>query len=162
MRSRLTPLVTLGYRFAHALYERFWRVVPLTTVGVKVIATDPGGRVALVRTRYQSFWSLPGGGVHHRETPEHAASRELREETGIRIDPDTLAFAGFLSNFSEGKSDYIAVYVAPISTGVTPSPGIEIADTGWFDPDALPEGASPATRRRIAGWREGRIMTGTW
>lgn len=162
MRSRLSGLVTLWYRLTYPVYARFWRIVPLTTVGVKVIAVDPDGRVLLVTTRYQRLWTLPGGGAHRRETPEHAAARELREETGLRIEPEALEFVGLLSNFSEGKSDYIAMYIARIPAGSGLSPGIEIAKAGWFAPEALPEDASPATTRRLAEWRDGRLLTGLW
>lgn len=32
-------------------------------------------------------WSLPGGGIHGGEEPAAGASRELREETGLQLDP---------------------------------------------------------------------------
>ncbi|HWV24724.1 MAG TPA: NUDIX domain-containing protein [Thermomicrobiales bacterium] len=162
MRSRISSLVTLWYRLTHPVYLRFWRWFQPVTVGVKIIAVDPADRVLLVKTRYQKWWSLPGGGVHRRETPEAAAVRELREETGIRIVPEDVSLAGLLTNVNEGKSDYIAVFAASVSGDTTSSPGIEIAETGWFPLDALPGDSSPATRCRLAEWREGRIMTGWW
>lgn len=162
MRSYLSPLVTIWYRLTHPVYLRLWRWRGPTTVGVKVIVTDPEGRVLLVKTRYQRMWTLPGGGVHRRETPEDAAARELREETGVRIASEELIFAGLLSNFAEGKSDYIAVYAAAVPAETALAPGIEIAAARFLDQDALPENASPATRRRVASWRDGQLMTGMW
>ena len=39
---------------------------------------------------YKRPWRLPGGGVHENELPLMAASRELKEEVGIEIQPDKL------------------------------------------------------------------------
>lgn len=51
------------------------------------------GRLVVVKSDYKTHWSLPGGLVDPGETPLDAAYREVREEIGISLPPDTLAFA---------------------------------------------------------------------
>jgi 8-oxo-dGTP pyrophosphatase MutT (NUDIX family) len=38
----------------------------------------------------QRWWFTPGGGLDEGETPAQGAARELREETGLRVDPAEL------------------------------------------------------------------------
>src|SRR6478609_1487165 len=60
-------------------------------------------QVLLVRRRYEpyeSYWALPGGGLHPDETLEQAAERELREETGVSD-----VFMEQLATFSEQDRD---------------------------------------------------------
>jgi G:T/U-mismatch repair DNA glycosylase/ADP-ribose pyrophosphatase YjhB (NUDIX family) len=53
--------------------------------GARALVFDPAGRVLLVRFDFpqKTVWALPGGGVESGETPEQAASREVREEAGF-------------------------------------------------------------------------------
>jgi ADP-ribose pyrophosphatase YjhB (NUDIX family) len=48
------------------------------------------GRVLLGRRAFEparGLWDLPGGFLHEGELPEDALRRELREETGLEIEP---------------------------------------------------------------------------
>ena len=59
---------------------------------VRVVLTDGGGRVLLfhVLTPDQApdgWWELPGGGLGPGESYLEAAIREIREETGLLLDP---------------------------------------------------------------------------
>jgi 8-oxo-dGTP pyrophosphatase MutT (NUDIX family) len=54
----------------------------------RVILADGADRLLLFQS--EGFWFTPGGGVEPGETIEQAATRELWEETGLRIGPDQL------------------------------------------------------------------------
>ena len=59
----------------------------------RLLIIEPAGRVLLFRFVFkkgalagEDYWATPGGGVEEGETFEQAAVRELREETGIRVE----------------------------------------------------------------------------
>jgi 8-oxo-dGTP pyrophosphatase MutT (NUDIX family) len=59
---------------------------------VRVVLTDAGGRVLLFHVMTpdeapDGWWELPGGGIDAGESYLEAAVREIREETGLVLDP---------------------------------------------------------------------------
>lgn len=60
---------------------------PLTGAGGVVVRAAAGGYVVLVgRRRENGEWRLPKGKIDPGESPEAAAVREIREETGVEAD----------------------------------------------------------------------------
>jgi 8-oxo-dGTP diphosphatase len=56
------------------------------SLAVDCVVFDPHGRLLLIRRKnppFQGQYALPGGYVDYGEMTEHAAARELAEETGL-------------------------------------------------------------------------------
>ncbi len=133
-----------------------WRIASPRTIGVRALLLDRDGRVALVRHTYADHWYLPGGGVKSGESIAAALMRELAEEVAI-ADPVIERVLGVYHSRREGKDDHIVIFVVrTAASGILDRADLrEIEQAGWFPLDDLPEATSPATRRRIAEYRQG-------
>lgn len=153
-RTRIEP-------FTRPLFFAFSRATRGMTLGVRVVATDAEGRVLLVKHTYLAGWWLPGGGVDRGETTQDAAVRELREETGLTASvPARLISVHSNERFFRG--DHVLVYgVDAYEVGERTSHG-EIAEIGWFSPQALPEDAHRSTRERLAEIFGARTASHQW
>jgi 8-oxo-dGTP pyrophosphatase MutT (NUDIX family) len=128
------------------LYFRFARGV---TLGVRAAVLDDRGRVFLIRHTYVNGWHMPGGGVEVGETALDALARELEEEACIRV-TGTPVLHGAFFNAGLGNRDHVLVYaVREFTLTDEKRPDREIAEAGFFPLDALPEGTTGATRRRL-------------
>ncbi len=153
--SRATWLVARLLHTAHGLAR------PLT-LGVRAVVIDRDDRVLLVRHGYTPGWHLPGGGVEAGETARQALDRELDEEAGVALDEEPLLHGVFFNTFAT-KRDHVLVYVArAFRRKAAPAPTFEIRETGFFPRDALPGGATRATRDRIAELFAGAPKSDRW
>lgn len=59
-----------------------------------VVVTDTTGRYAVAWSPRRQEWGIPGGWREDGESVAEAAVREVREETGLRLEPDDLACCG--------------------------------------------------------------------
>ena len=144
----MTPWRVRVEPFTRPLFFAVSRLTRGMTLGVRVVARDRAGRIMLVRHTYLDGWWLPGGGVDRGETVQDAAVRELREETGL-IASGPPRLLSVHSNHRFFPNDHVVVFaVDAFEVGERTSHG-EISDAEWFAPDALPEGVTAATQRRL-------------
>lgn len=141
LRQKLSPLLT-------PLFRTYWRLSRPVTLGARVLALNGEGAVLLVRHSYSPGWHLPGGGVERLETAEAAARRELAEEGGVMAH-GPLALFGFYANHANYKNDHVAVFLTRAVTPCPPENAGEIAERGFFAFDALPDGVTSGTHRRL-------------
>lgn len=142
---------------------RYWTSLRTSSIqGVRVIVVKDRSVVLVTHWYAPWTWTLPGGGVNKNETPEAAAAREVKEETGF----DVKSLAGEIGKYKGtwGRGDMVVVYYTGDFEGsLALTPNIEIMGRSWFDIDNLPEELSPANRRRIEAYRDGvRGEVGKW
>ena len=132
-------------------------------VGAEAAIFDDGGRILLVRRSDDGLWCLPCGWVEPNESPEEAAVREAREETGLEIQARQLV--GVFTrkpNVGYGPHTAIAVVYLCDVVGGTPQPrSHEVLEVrhwriedvpGWHElHQRYAEAAHSAWRARQAG-----------
>jgi 8-oxo-dGTP pyrophosphatase MutT (NUDIX family) len=145
MKAIRTVFLRTVYRVGYRVLRVYWRVAHPEKRGVKFLITR-GGEVLLVRHTYgrQPGWEVPGGGVRRREEPAEAVRREAREELGVDI--GDWRFLGDLFERIDGKRDRLWCFSSELGDREIVVEEAEIAETGWFAPDALP----PNVHRYVA------------
>jgi 8-oxo-dGTP pyrophosphatase MutT (NUDIX family) len=152
----------LGERWLRSLLHVYFRFARGMTLGVRALVIDAEGRVFLLRHTYVSGWQFPGGGVEPGETIGEALARELFEEGNIEIlEPPSLR--GIYFNARASRRDHVAFFVLrSFRQKSAPRPNSEIAATGFFALEALPEDTTAATRARIAEVLFGAAPSDRW
>ena len=131
-------------------------------IGARLVLVAEG-RFLLIRHTYMPGWHFPGGGVEPGETAAEAAAREGLEETGYAAEGVLRLHGLFLNASPATNRDHVAVYVATSFRQVREfRRDAEIAELGWFAPDALPDGVEAGTARRIAEVSSGATPGERW
>ena len=95
-----------------------------------------------------------GGGVDAKESLETAAVRELKEEVGL-TPASPPQFLGIFFSHRFGKSDHVGLFQVDVA-GEAVIDAFEIKEARFFPLDALPEGASPVTKKQAVVLRNCR------
>jgi 8-oxo-dGTP diphosphatase len=101
---------------------------------VGAVIHDSQGRLLLIKRGHEpgaGLWSLPGGRIEPGETDAEALVREMREETGLEVEPGRLIGA-VRRPAQDGDVLDIRDYAASVIGG-TLTPGDDAADARWVD-----------------------------
>jgi 8-oxo-dGTP pyrophosphatase MutT (NUDIX family) len=135
---------------AIALYNRAFHP-RVRGAGVFVRVED---RTLLVRSTYQSWWSLPSGRLDRGEEPIEAAARELREEANLSVAPAALTHLGDLELEHNNIHDHVSFFELRCEREpAVACDGVEIAELRWANEEEL---RSLKLWPPLAAWRAKR------
>lgn len=149
---------------AHIAYLR-QRAGPvlLLAPAAAAILRDDAGHVLLIHRSDTGAWSLPGGMMEPGERIEDCLLREVREETGLEVEP--LRLVGLYSDPAHAHVTYpngdevqfvSAAFECRVVGGHPCADGDESLEVAYFAPDALPQALLAAHRVRIEDALAGR------
>jgi len=114
---------------------------------------EDSGKILLILRKHApraGLWSLPVGFLHFGETAEQCAAREVREETGLHVEP--VALIGSYSDIvDEQRSRVVSIYRGRIVAGELRA-GDDAEEVRWFSMQFLPELAFPSAQSAITQW----------
>lgn len=145
------------------MFQSWFRLTRPMTLGVRACVYREDGRVALVKHTYTPGWYFPGGGVERAETAAFALERELVEEVGVKI-TGMPSLVGVFSNHRVFPNDHVLFYALAAGewTACEATSRGEIEAVCWVKPDAAPEDATPATRRRLLEISSAKARSDIW
>jgi ADP-ribose pyrophosphatase YjhB (NUDIX family) len=120
-----------------AIFLAQWLTRRLTLGAVAVMVREE--EILLVRSRYRTGWHLPGGFIEPPESVEDGIRREVREETGYRLESAKLV--GVIGGRRKWAlvGGYTVVFLSSdFSVESERQPDWEIAEARWFDRRSLP------------------------
>ena len=104
------------------------------------------GRIAMVHSRKYDYYAFPGGGIDRDESGKDALIREVREETGLEVIPDSIKEYGLIVRKEKGAIDDLFIqenyyYLCDVSDHMHQQElsGYEIDEDYelcWMDPEA--------------------------
>lgn len=117
---------------------------PTLTVDCVVFGVDEEGLKLLLIQRghdpYKDCWALPGGFVEIDETTDHAALRELQEETGTRdIYLEQLYTFSAVDRDPRQRVVSVAYYALVKPSDLRVQAGSDAQDVRWFNARELPQ-----------------------
>lgn len=142
----------------------FWLSWPLLFVYLRIgsrtrVLVVCGEKVLVVRSWHGSGkWSLPGGGLHRGEDPKVGAVRELREETGLVVEPAVLKHLISGTQNTRGlKYDYDCFSVVIDKEQPLRPQMFEVAEAAWKSVSELNvDNAGNDTMLYLSTWLRGR------
>jgi ADP-ribose pyrophosphatase YjhB (NUDIX family) len=102
-------------------------------------------------------WSIPAGYLDYGEDPEFTATREVFEETGLRVKITGVLGVYYNTDaIEQGGASLFILYHANLMGGNIEA-GDDAEEVGFFHPDDLPELAFQSTHDVVLRWRTGEL-----
>jgi 8-oxo-dGTP diphosphatase len=122
------------------------------TASVGVIITNADEKILLLEhiLRPGSGWGIPGGFIEHGEQPDQAVHRELREETGIKLENVKMLRVRTINR-------HIEFLFRAESNDKAEVKSREIKSLDWFAVDKMPAEMSPVQKTVIEKVLRGEI-----
>lgn len=70
-----------------------------------------GGKVLLVHSQKYGYLKFPGGGIEPGEDHVQALCREVREETGLEVIPDSIREFGYVPRRQKDQKDETGTWI---------------------------------------------------
>ncbi len=123
---------------------------------VCALCVDGDGRILLTRRAWEPYagmWDLPGGFLQEDEHPLDGLRRELREETGLDVEP-TEWFGAFMVPYGDGPGTRIVlnlVWRARVAGGEEQAAD-DVSELRWFAREELPPLDEIAMAEPLHAW----------
>lgn len=105
------------------------------TLGVGAVVIDDN-KLLVIKDRLWKKYKLPGGYIDNNENISQALQREVFEETGIKIELDSIVSLGHFSQSQPGKSNlYVVCNAKALSKKINIADSDEIIEAKWMDID---------------------------
>jgi len=129
------PYCETVYRALEFKFGKHFIHCPRLTVDIII---RKGDEIMLIERKNEPHgWALPGGFVDYGETVEHAAERELMEETNIKC--SDMPMLGVYSDPERDKRGHTVSVVFYSETNQTPMAGDDAANAVFFNINDLPD-----------------------
>lgn len=131
-------------QYADMVQEPLRLGAPQHSVSVAAAITNALGEFLVIRRRDNGRWEPPGGVLELNEGIHQGLIREVREETGLLVEP--LKLTGAYKNMSRGI--VALVFHCRVLSGVA-STSDEVSELSWLTPAQVSARLSPAYAVRL-------------
>ncbi len=95
----MKQLFTIDLKDYDPNWKKFYRP------SVRGIIFDDKNNIAMIYSKKYHFYKFPGGGIEGNETHLETLTREVKEETGLTLIPDSMKEFGEVLKIQKGNED---------------------------------------------------------